>query len=389
MNKFESLNIAKWTLVEISEVSTEINEKLTSLAEYENEKFIRPEDLEIGDFYIKSHRTTEGVQSGKKCYYNDIIFARRSVSVSQFKRRSCILNFDAICSDELTVIRENNKVIAGFLNLVLNTTNLWDYAISRSVGSVSKRIKWQDLSKYQFKLPPKDEQEKILSLFLTLEKQIEETEAQEGNLLKTKRQILRELFSGKKKFGSYLKPENFEKVTFGKLAEHISKRVEPAQTDLEIYTGLEHLDPDNLKIERVGTPADVKGTKLLIWKGDIIFGKRRAYQRKVAVSHFDGICSAHSMVLRAKEKNINKVFLPYFMQSDEFMERAVQISEGSLSPTIKWKVLEKQEFEVPKLEYQPILVEIFESFDKLISELRIQKETLKKLKHKLLDEILG
>lgn len=389
MIKFESLNIAKWTLVEISEVSTEINEKLTSLAEYENEKFIRPEDLEIGDLFIKSHRTTEGVQSGKKCYSNDIIFARRSVSVSQFKRRSCILNFDAICSDELTVIRENNKVIAGFLNLVLNTTNLWDYAISRSVGSVSKRIKWQDLSKYQFKLPPKDEQEKILSLFLTLEKQIEQTEEQEKNLLQTKRQLLNELFSEKGEFGHYLTSDNYKSVSFGELAQNMSKRVEPSQTDLKVYVGLEHLDPDNLRIERQGVPDDVKGVKLLIWKGDIIFGKRRAYQRKVAVSHFDGICSAHSMVLRAKEKAVNKEFLPYFMQSDVFMNRAIQISEGSLSPTIKWKVLEKQDFSIPKIEYQEKLTDLFKQFDKLIYQLREQNQTLKKLKHQLLDEILG
>lgn len=158
MNKPNGLNIDKWVSVELQDVSNEINEKLSDLTEYPNEKFIRPENLEIGDLFIKSYRTTEDVRSGKRCYPNDIIFARRSVSVSQFKRRSCILNFEAICSDELTVIRENDKVVTGFLNLLLNTTSLWDFGISRSVGSVSKRIKWQDLSKYQFKLPPKDEQ---------------------------------------------------------------------------------------------------------------------------------------------------------------------------------------------------------------------------------------
>jgi restriction endonuclease S subunit len=375
-----------WRECPIDAVAEEISIRVDKPSDSGYEKFIGLEHFISGDFSVKNYGSTADLNSAMKVFKpGNLLFARRNA----YLKRASIVSFEGVCSGDAIVIQQNGELLSQFLVLILNTSRFWDYAISNAAGTMSKRVKWRDLAKYQFKLPPKDEQEKILSLFLTLEKQIEETEAQEGNLLKTKRQILRELFSGKKKFGSYLKPENFEKVTFGKLAEHISKRVEPAQTDLEIYTGLEHLDPDNLKIERVGTPADVKGTKLLIWKGDIIFGKRRAYQRKVAVSHFDGICSAHSMVLRAKEKNINKVFLPYFMQSDEFMERAVQISEGSLSPTIKWKVLEKQEFEVPKLEYQPILVEIFESFDKLISELRIQKETLKKLKHKLLDEILG
>ena len=45
---------------------------------------------------------------------------------------------------------------------------------------------------------------------------------------------------------------------------------------------------------------DVEATKLMFKKGDIIFGRRRAYQRKLGVAEFDGICSAHAMVLRAK-----------------------------------------------------------------------------------------
>ena len=95
------------------------------------------------------------------------------------------------------------------------------------------------------------------------------------------------------------------------------------------------------------------------------------------------------MVLRANEENIEKDFLPYFMQSDEFMNRAVQISEGSLSPTIKWKTLAQQEFILPKREKQAQLIDVFKQFDETREKVREQKETLKKLKQKLLNEILG
>lgn len=147
-------------------------------------------------------------------------------------------------------------------------------------------------------------------------------------------------------------PEGWQMVKFGDIAHHISKRVEPSETDLKIYVGLEHLDPDSLKIKRHGVPSDVDGQKLLVKKGQIIFGKRRAYQRKVAVADWDCICSAHAMVLEANSKNVIPEFLPFFMQSDVFMNRAVAISEGSLSPTIKWKVLEKQEFSIPCYDLQ-------------------------------------
>ncbi|EMK6878307.1 restriction endonuclease subunit S [Vibrio cholerae] len=160
-------------------------------------------------------------------------------------------------------------------------------------------------------------------------------------------------------------PEGWQMVKFGDIAKHISKRVEPGETDLEIYVGLEHLDPDSLKIKRHGVPSDVEGQKLLVKKGQIIFGKRRAYQRKVAVADWDCICSAHAMVLEANPKNVLPEFLPFFMQSDVFMHRAVAVSEGSLSPTIKWKILADQEFPIPSFDIQRDLLKVLTNIENL------------------------
>ena len=139
---------------------------------------------------------------------------------------------------------------------------------------------------------------------------------------------------------------------FDQIATSIGKRVEPGDTDAEYYVGLGHLDSDSLKIRRWGKPSDVEATKLLFRKGDIIFGRRRVYQRKLAVAEFDGICSAHAMVLRPKTDVVLHEFLPFFMQSDLFMQRALEISVGSLSPTINWRTLAKQEFALPPLAEQ-------------------------------------
>jgi type I restriction enzyme S subunit len=238
-------------------------------------------------------------------------------------------------------------------------------------------------------LPSIEEQKQIASLFQSIETAAELVEGQEKNLAILKKQLLKDLFGSSNKFGNSLTKQDFEPVKFEKLANNISERVEPKETDLDIYVVLEHLDPDCLTIERTGKPEDVIGTKLKIYKSDIIFGKRRAYLRKVAVSHFDGIASAHSMIMRANENNIEKDFLPYFMQSDTFMERAIQISEGSLSPTIKWKTLAAQEFVIPTKMKQPKLVEVFRQFDSTTQLLKQQKSTLKTLKQNLLDEILA
>jgi hypothetical protein len=137
-------------------------------------------------------------------------------------------------------------------------------------------------------------------------------------------------------------------LPFADLADSVSQRVaDPGEAGVDRYVGLEHLDSDSLRIRRWGAPEDVSASKLRFRPGDVIFGKRRAYQRKVGVPTFDGICSAHAMVLRAKPERVIPEFLPYLVQSDKFMDRALAISVGSLSPTINWRTLRNERFPVP------------------------------------------
>lgn len=161
---------------------------------------------------------------------------------------------------------------------------------------------------------------------------------------------------------------DWKKYRFDEMVQNISERVEPGQTDLDVYVGLEHIDPDSLHIKRHGHPSDVEGTKLRFYKGDIIFGRRRAYQRKTALATTDGICSAHAMVLRAKEDVIDPLFLPFLFHSKSFIDMAITISVGGLSPTINWKDIAKQEFLLPPKPEQKRLAALLWSADEMIEK---------------------
>ncbi len=180
------------------------------------------------------------------------------------------------------------------------------------------------------------------------------------------------------------------RVRFDQIATQISDRVDnPAEAGVERYVGLEHLDSDNLRIRRWGEPTDVESTKLRFQPGDIIFGKRRVYQRKVAVADFDGICSAHAMVLRAKTGAVLPEFLPFFMQSDLFMERALSISVGSLSPTINWKALAAEEFLLPPIQEQARLVETFAGYRNADETLGIAGDRLAAIRTSFVSQVIG
>lgn len=139
---------------------------------------------------------------------------------------------------------------------------------------------------------------------------------------------------------------------FEDIAFNSTEKKKPVEEDKYTYLGLEHLDPDSIYVTRYGSEIAPKGEKLLMKKGDVLFGKRRAYQKKVAIAPFDGIFSAHGMVLRPKEDVIDKDFFPLFIKSDYFLDEAIKISVGSLSPTINWKALKELKFSLPNLEEQ-------------------------------------
>ena len=164
------------------------------------------------------------------------------------------------------------------------------------------------------------------------------------------------------------------KYRFEQIAVNSKEKKKPTEEDRFTYIGLEHLDTGSLNVMRFGSDVAPVGEKLVMKKGDVLFGKRRAYQKKVAIAPFDGIFSAHGMVLRPKEGVVDKKFFPLFISSDYFLDSAIKISVGSLSPTINWRDLKDLEFELPDLDTQKKLAKILwaindtiESYKKLIS----------------------
>ena len=168
-----------------------------------------------------------------------------------------------------------------------------------------------------------------------------------------------------------LDKSKWESITFEKIAAKISETVDPKKTELDIYIGLEHIDAEDIHIRRFGVPADVSGGKLKCYPGDVIFGKRRAYQRKAAIVDFEGICSAHAFVLRANPEVINPKLFPFFLHSDQFMHRMVDISVGGLSPTINWGDLKHQEFLLPPKAEQARLAELLWAMDEVIEREKV------------------
>lgn len=179
-----------------------------------------------------------------------------------------------------------------------------------------------------------------------------------------------------------LKPER-RKVKFGDVV-HLSKSrcQDPLAEGYDRYVGLEHLKPGDLRIRSWGNVADGVTFTSVFKPGQVLFGKRRAYQRKVAVADFSGVCSGDIYVLETKDAQVLlPELLPFVCQTDAFFEHAVGTSAGSLSPRTNWTSLAEFELSLPPMIEQirtlELLIAIEDEIDALEVALQIGKETEK------------
>lgn len=160
-------------------------------------------------------------------------------------------------------------------------------------------------------------------------------------------------------------PEGWRWVRFGDVVREVRAATKDPEADgLRRVVGLEHLDSESLPLRHWNELSDLPdGTSFtrVFRAGQVLFGKRRAYQRKVAVPDFDGICSSDVLVFEPSNVELLPEFLPYLVQSDGFFDHALGTSAGSLSPRTKFQELAKYEFSLPSTSAQAEVVGILGS----------------------------
>lgn len=151
------------------------------------------------------------------------------------------------------------------------------------------------------------------------------------------------------------------KVKLGEVAiEH--KETCKGSKDGYPIVGLEHLVPEEVTLTAWDEDSNNTFTKMFR-KGNVLFGRRRAYLKKAAVAPFDGICSGDITVIEALPDRILPELLPFIIQNDGLFDFAVGRSAGSLSPRVKWEHLKNYEFELPDMDKQRELAELLWAMD--------------------------
>ncbi|MET0087127.1 MAG: restriction endonuclease subunit S [Sedimenticola sp.] len=157
-------------------------------------------------------------------------------------------------------------------------------------------------------------------------------------------------------------------VKFGEVVKNANLvERDPEANGIERIVGLDHIVPENLHIRRWNSVANGTSFTRKFVPGQTLFGKRRAYQRKVAYAEFEGICSGDILTFESKNsKVLLPELLPFICQSDAFFDHALGTSAGSLSPRTSWTALKDFEFPLPPLDEQKRIAEILWAADEVI-----------------------
>lgn len=186
------------------------------------------------------------------------------------------------------------------------------------------------------------------------------------------------------------KSEGWSIVKFGDVAQEVKASTkDPLSKGIERYIGLEHIDPESLRLARWGSIAKDNPTFTKKFSaGDILFGRRRAYLKKAAVAEFDGICSGDIIVIAPKGDILVPDLLPFIVQSEPFFDWAVKHSAGGLSPRTKFKSLAEFEFPLPPHNRQEEIVKLLQGIEDVRKDNNNSQTNFVKVKRVIIQNIL-
>ena len=107
------------------------------------------------------------------------------------------------------------------------------------------------------------------------------------------------------------------------------------------------MERKHLALYNWGEAQDVESNKFKFERGDILFGKLRAYFHKVCFAPIEGICSTDILVIRSKKTEYFSFCLMWFF-SEDVVNYSDASSRGTRMPRTNWETLAGYDIDIPE-----------------------------------------
>ena len=165
-------------------------------------------------------------------------------------------------------------------------------------------------------------------------------------------------------------PKGWNLVRFGDVVRNTKERVDREKTKLTRYIAGEHMSSEDVHLREWGElNGDYLGPAFhrRFCKGQVLYGSRRTYLKKVALAPFDGITANTTFVVESSNaETLLPELLPFVMLTDSFTEHSIRESKGSVNPYVNWKDIAKYEFALPPKREQQRIADVLWAADECL-----------------------
>jgi type I restriction enzyme S subunit len=124
---------------------------------------------------------------------NEVLFAKLRPNLE----KAAYANFSGLCSSDIFVLIPQDSILPKFLYHRLNTKEAFDHARRTSAGTRMPRTSWSLLSNWQFELPEKEDQQRIVEIIEEYDKEVSKLKKEKEQLQRLKKGLMQDLLTGK------------------------------------------------------------------------------------------------------------------------------------------------------------------------------------------------
>ena len=224
---------------------------------------------------------------------------------------------EPIFASDCTTIQSNNEEDLPTLYVFYWLQQRQELLYALAHGTVQMHVYPDDIKNVRIPLPPAKVQKKIAAKCAVIDR---DSESAKEEIVRLRSEIGGIIGGGDSKLSD--------------VASLSADRIEPSQFGGESfhYVGLEHIESGTGQLlQKTETPGgEIKSAKTRFQKGDVLFGRLRAYLNKVYIAEFDGICSTDILVLRTD----NPLFVKHALLSDSTLRQTAALTTGVHLPRV-------------------------------------------------------
>ena len=243
-----------------------------------------------------------------------------------------------------------------------------------------------DLHEILVPLPPtKAEQEAIAAALSDVDALIAALDRLIAKKRGLKQAAMQQLLTGQTRLAGF--PGESDSVDFGDIA--IIRNVKVISSSAPAGTQCVELDSVGQGTGQLLGSIDASGSssKYSFKKGDVLFGRLRAYLRKYWLASFDGICSTEIWPLIPRDERLCAGYLHLLVQTNGFVD-AAGVSYGTHMPRSDWSVLSKFTVSLPSVAEQTAIATFLSDMDAELAALESRRNKTRALKQAMMQELL-